>query len=119
MDNEELNNINNNPGNAENKMPAEDVERSAGEVTDIAGENKNPAENAAKAEDIKPIIDFEEDQPQRRPRPDGQRRPHPDGQRRPRDQFTYRGDDHTLIQIDVTVLDELDHCFFLLITVEA
>ena len=65
-------------------MPAEDVERSAGEVTDIAGENKNPAENAAKAEDIKPIIDFEEDQPQRRPRPDGQRRPRPDGQRRPR-----------------------------------
>ena len=84
MDNEELNNINNNPGDAENKLPAEDVERSAGEVTDIAGENKDPAENAAKAEDIKPIIDFEEDQPQRRPRPDGQRRPRPDGQRRPR-----------------------------------
>ena len=84
MDNEELNNINNNPGDAENKLPAEDVERSAGEVTDIAGENKNPAENAAKAEDIKPIIDFEEDQPQRRPRPDGQRRPRPDGERRPR-----------------------------------
>lgn len=86
MDNDERNNID---ASGRGRMSSDELDRFGSDLKDFPDDN-NKAPDSADAESIKPIIDFDNDEPkrrpegQRRPRPDGQRRPRPDGQRRPR-----------------------------------